>query len=180
MAFRRSGFNLLSTGDLEELFLQRHGNPGHLGWATRRRFKFQYYLPTEVYEALVKKQVGSGCTWLDVGGGHDLFPENPGLARSLVSRCPLVVVIDPSANAQRNAFVHQRVQCLLEDFQSDEQFDLATMRMVVEHVADPERFVQALSRLVRPGGVVILLTVNLWSPITFFSWLIPFRFHHTL
>jgi 2-polyprenyl-3-methyl-5-hydroxy-6-metoxy-1,4-benzoquinol methylase len=122
-----------------------------------------------VYEALVAKHVVDGCSWLDVGGGRAIFPENPSLARDLVERCALVAAVDPSSNVSQNEFVHQRTQCSLEQYDPGYQFDLATMRMVVEHVQDPETFVATLSHLVRPGGVVILFTANRWAPIALLS-----------
>jgi len=50
--------------------------------------------------------------------------------------------------------------------------------MVAEHVSDPIRVVEALKRLLRPGGKAIILTVNLWSPITVVSRFTPFGLHH--
>jgi SAM-dependent methyltransferase len=137
-------------------------------------------MPADIYEALLSNVVLEGCAWMDVGGGRHMFPDNPALARTLVSRCRLVVGVDPSENIHQNQFVHQRVQCRLEDFQTSERFDVASARMVVEHVEEPERFVEGLHRLVRPGGVVVVLTVNRWSPISIASRLTPFRLHHPL
>jgi SAM-dependent methyltransferase len=171
---------LPSPQELKALFLQRHGRPEAVGWGPRRRFRFRYYLPAEVYELVVSKRVNPGCVWLDVGGGHAIFPDNPRLARELVSRCAKVVAVDPSDNVQQNEFVHERHQVALEEFDPSVQFDLATMRMVVEHVKCPESFVGALSRLVKPGGTVVVFTINRWAPIALVSRLTPFRFHHPI
>lgn len=174
---------LPSAAELEALFRQKHGDPAAVGWAPRRRFRFGYYLPADVYEAVVRKLVAPGCAWLDVGGGHDIFPDNPGLARELAARSDRVTAVDPSENVLRNEFVHARVPSLLEDYRPDPSeaaFDLATVRMVVEHVTFPEAFVAALGRLVKPGGVVVVYTVNRWSPVPLLSWAIPFRLHHAI
>ena len=166
--------------ELEALFLQKHGSLKAVGWAPRRRFRFGYFLPTDVYECLVSKLVVPGCTWLDVGGGHAIFPENIGLAQELASRCAKVVAVDPSENVLQNKFVHESHRCLLEAYQTSEQFDLATMRMVVEHVGAPKEFVAALAKRVKPGGTAVVFTVNRRSPLTMLSWLIPFRLHHPI
>ncbi len=50
--------------------------------------------------------------------------------------------------------------------------------MVAEHVTEPEKVTSALHRLLRPGGFAIILTVNLYSPITLVSRLVPDRLHH--
>ena len=39
-------------------------------------------------------------------------------------------------------------------------FDVVLTMEVIEHVADPESFVRACSRLVRPGGVMMVATLN--------------------
>ena len=65
--------------------------------------------------------------------------------------------------------LHERSQCVLEEYQTGHRFDLVTLRMVAEHLPDPAAAVRALERLVAPGGRVVLITVNLWSPITLLS-----------
>jgi SAM-dependent methyltransferase len=173
--------NLLPTPpELAALFHQKYGDAVPLGWSPERRFRFQYFLPADVYEALVKKLVGERCAWLDVGGGHDIFPDNPGLARELASRSGSVTAVDPSENVLRNEFVHQRVQSVLEQYLPETRFDLATMRMVVEHVESPEAFVGALARLLKPGGIAVVFTVNRRSPVALLSWITPFRLHHSI
>lgn len=117
---------------------------------------------------------------MDVGGGHAVFPENTHLARELAKRASWLVALDPSDNVQKNDFAHEKVQCLLEDFTTERTFDLATMRMVVEHVVAPDLFVATLSRLIKPGGSAIVFTVNKYSPISIISNIIPFRFHHRI
>ena len=179
------GASLMSNGlpteqELEQLFTQKHGRPETTGRNPRRRFEFHYFTPQDMYEACVSRHVTLGCSWLDVGGGHSIFPENPALARNLVSRCSKMVAVDPSDNVLRNPFVHEAVQSTLEKYVPATQFELATMRMVVEHVSHPEDFVGALSRLVRPGGVAIVFTVDLWAPITVVSRLVPFGLHHPI
>lgn len=176
----RAQSELPSGNDLEQLFQQKYARSDKVGWAPLRRHDFGYYLPADVYEACVSKQVFDGCSWVDVGGGHDIFPDNPALARSLVSRCSLVVAVDPSENVKNNDFVHRRSQCFLEDYRADELFDLVTLRMVVEHVENPKRFVVALQGILRPGGIVVIFTVSKMSPNSWLARLIPFRLHHPI
>jgi len=144
------------------------------------RRRFGYYTPDDVYEGLLAQLVQEGMAWMDVGGGRDVFPQNPRLARLLASRCRLLVGVDPSDNIADNPYVHQRVKSTIEDYQSDQTFDLATLRMVAEHISRPAAAIAALARLVKPGGRVIVYTVNLWSPVALVSWLVPFSFHHSI
>ncbi len=96
---------LPSRQELEALFVQKHGSPDSVGWAPQRRYRFGNFLPADVYEALVHKLVRPGHDWIDVGGGESIFPENPGLATKLASRCARVLAVDPSDNVCRNSFV---------------------------------------------------------------------------
>ena len=142
------------------------------------RLRFNYFTPDDFYEAAVAKFVTRNCNWLDVGCGRHVFPSNPQLARILADRCALLVGVDPDATVKENAFVHQRVNSSVEDYRCDQAFDLVTLRMCAEHVADPDRAVAALSRLTKPGGKVIIYTINRWSPVPIITWLVPFRLHH--
>ena len=177
---RERGFGPPSRQELEDLFHQKYGSPAVTGWSPRQRHRFGYYLPADVYEALLARLVTSGCRWLDVGGGHHIFPENPRLSRELADRARLLVAVDPSDNVQVNPYVHERAQCLLEDYRTDHRFDIATLRMVAEHVTDPARLVAALHGLLAPGGVVVILTVNGRSPLTLLSRATPFHWHHPI
>jgi SAM-dependent methyltransferase len=171
---------LPAQSDLEALFAQKYGEPSTTGWAPRRRRRYGYYLPADVYEAIVAKCVRDGSRWIDVGGGHNIFPDNPRLARALVSRCARVVAVDPDPQTHANPFAHARAQCLIEDYVANETFDLATLRMVAEHVEYPDKVAAALARLVHSDGLVFVLTVNLWSPLTVLSRFTPFALHYPL
>src|SRR5262249_44789725 len=61
---------------------------------------------------------------------------------------------------------------------SDRTFDLVTLRMVAEHIVDPDRAVGTLARLTKPGARVVIYTVDRWSPVPIITWLVPFRLHH--
>ena len=50
-------------------------------------------------------------------------------------------------------------------------------RSVFEHLADPRAVCAKFSRVLRPGGVVIFLTANLWDYGTLIARLVPNWFH---
>jgi SAM-dependent methyltransferase len=156
----------------------KHGAFAKVGWGPRLRRRFGYATPAELYAAVVDRLVGPDSEWLDVGCGRDLLPDNPSLAGELARRCRRLVGVDESANLDENPFVHERAKCGVEDYRTDRRFDLVTLRMVAEHVTDPAAAAAALGRLTKPGGRLVVLTVNLWSPVTWVSRLVPFRFHH--
>ena len=141
---------LPAAAEMEQLFRQKYGDPDTTGWGPRRRRRFGYFLPTDIYEATVARHVHTGCRWLDVGGGDAVFPNNVALARTLASRCAHVTAVDPSPNVRRNTIVKDWFECPLEDFQPTERFDLVTMRMVAEHVENPDSFGRALANVTAP------------------------------
>lgn len=171
---------LPSPGELEAVWEAKYGPRHDMGWAPTRRHRFGYYLPADVYETVVAGLVSEGTRWLDVGGGQVMFAHNPGLARTLAARARRVVACDPSDNVRRNRFAHEVAQCRIEDYRPDGSFDLATLRMVVEHVDDPWQFVRALARLIRPGGLAVVFTVDRGSPTAMISRVVPFRLHHAV
>lgn len=169
---------LPTPAGLDELFRQKHGP--HCGWGPRLRAGFGYFTPDDIYESCVSRLVGRETEWLDVGGGRDLFPDNHTTARILAGRCRRLVGIDPSDNILENPYVHQAVKGTIEEFRPPARFDLATLRMVAEHLVNPRAVVESLARLVKPGGVVIVYTVNKWSLVTALSSVTPLRMHRIL
>ena len=165
---------------LGALFRSKYGTGTAAGWSPRLRWRFGYFTPDDVYETTVSSLVGQETRWLDVGCGRDLFPGNPELAKRLASQCHLLVGVDPSPNVLENPVLHRAHQGSIETFDTEDRFDLVTLRMVAEHISDPERSVSAIVKLLRPGGRVVIYTVNRLAPVTLASTLIPFRFHHAI
>jgi 2-polyprenyl-3-methyl-5-hydroxy-6-metoxy-1,4-benzoquinol methylase len=147
------------------------------GWAVRMRARFGYSTPDEWYEATLLSLVNPRVDWLDVGCGHDLFPSNRKLAQVLSARCGSLTGIDPDPAIHRHPWLRERHQCRLDEFETDRQFDLISMRMVAEHITDPDAAVAKLSALTRPGGRVVVYTVSRWSPVSLLAAMTPTWFH---
>lgn len=60
---------------------------------------------------------------------------------------------------------------------SDASVDLIMSRSVFEHLTDPESVYREFSRVLRPGGAVVFLTVNMWDYGTIVARFVPNRFH---
>jgi len=156
----------------------KYGDPAFRGWTPILRERFGYCSPDDWYEATLFHLIGPDTDWLDVGCGRRVFATNPEGARHLAATCRLLVGIDPSDNVLENEIVHERAQCMLQDYRTDRQFDLVTMRMVAEHIEHPAEAMGALSRLVRPGGLVVIYTVAKFSPASLVAAVTPMSFHH--
>lgn len=155
--------------------IQPNGVP--LGWKPKMRRHAGYCKPAEWYQSVVERLVTDQSKWVDIGGGHQIFPSNPWLATELSQRCKLLVGVDPSDNLVKNEFVHEKIQSTFEEACLTEEFDLATLHMVAEHVEDPSKFCAALGKAIRPGGHVVILTPYKWSIASIVAALTPEKYH---
>ncbi len=106
----------------------------------------------------------SGLRLLDVGCGGGLVAEP---MRRLGAA---VTAIDASERNIKTAQVHAQEQKLDIDYRAatvealvtsnESPFDIILNLEVVEHVADPVQFLQDSSMLVRPGGLMVVATIN--------------------
>jgi 2-polyprenyl-6-hydroxyphenyl methylase/3-demethylubiquinone-9 3-methyltransferase len=113
-------------------------------------------------DALAPKPL-AGLRLLDIGCGGGLLCEP--MARLGAS----VVGADAAERNVKTAAVHAERQGLAIDYrhttaealaEAGELFDVVLNMEVVEHVADVAAFMGACARLVRPGGLMVVATLN--------------------
>jgi 2-polyprenyl-6-hydroxyphenyl methylase/3-demethylubiquinone-9 3-methyltransferase len=111
------------------------------------------------------KQVPSlgGLRLLDIGCGAGL------LCEPLTRLGAALVGVDPSAKNIAAARLHAEESGLAIDYRvgtaealadAGERFDVVLAMEVVEHVADVNLFVRRCAEMVRPGGLMVLATLN--------------------
>ena len=132
-------------------------NPARLGFV-RNRAAERFGRDVKTREAF------AGLTLLDVGCGGGLIAEP---MRRLGFE---VTAVDASAENIGTARAHAAQHGLdiayraatVEQLEAEGAgpFDVVLTMEVIEHVADPEAFVRACSRLVKPGGLMIVATLN--------------------
>lgn len=105
----------------------------------------------------------AGLRFLDIGCGGGLLTEP--MAR-LGAR---ITGIDPAEKNIATATVHAQEQDLAIDYRAmtaealadaGETFDVILNMEVIEHVADPQAFVRTCARLLKPGGLIFVATLN--------------------
>lgn len=166
--------------ELEAIFEEKYRNADGLGSTPTLYARHGYHSPDDYYEAILARIIDENCRWADVGCGHMLFPSNPRLAKRLSQQCKRLVGIDPDPNINDNPYIDAGVQKLIDDYEPDEVFDLITMRMVAEHVANPERVMATLSAATIPGSMVVIYTVNNYSPVPLLTRVTPMPVRHFL
>lgn len=105
----------------------------------------------------------SGLRMLDVGCGGGL------IAEPLARLGGHVVGIDPAEENVAAARAHAEAQGVDVDYramrveqlgEAGEAFDVVTCLEVIEHVPEPQAFIAACARTVRPGGLLIVSTIS--------------------
>lgn len=162
------------------MFHLRYGREERLGWGPRLRRAYGYDTPDDVYEALIAGLVAPGMAWLDIGCGRELFPNNRELARALAARAGRLVGVDPDPTLEENPWVHEKALVGIDTYDGRGQFDLVTLRMVAEHIADPSACVRGVHRALRSGGIAVVYTVFGGSPMPLLTRLAPMGLRHVV
>jgi SAM-dependent methyltransferase len=143
--------------------------------ATRRRLTRAYYESLKVlcpglrnsqfaYREALQEFVQPGERWLDLGCGHQFFPDwmpdALSTQQALVSRCAAAVGVD-AADLRPHSVGLKKVAADIEQLPfADETFSLVTANMVVEHVKNPESLLREVRRVLVPGGLFLFHTPN--------------------
>lgn len=132
----------------------------------------------------VQALVSPDANVLDVGCGRgvDLVEDSVQYRRNLRSlrgRCRQVIGLDVDLQARSNPGVDRF--CLVGKGQpwplSDRSIDLVLADFVLEHLRDPEEFLEEASRVLKRGGVFCARTTNRIGYIGLLGTLIPNRWH---
>jgi SAM-dependent methyltransferase len=131
--------------------------------------------PLREYLAILSQRVSSGALRvLDIGCGFDTKT----LSRLSGFRVGVDLVsvesFAPSAGVHVSRASGEQLPF------SDQAFDIACCRSVLEHVENPGALFKEVHRVLRPGGAFVFVTPNRWDYVSVASSMVPNRWHPTL
>jgi len=116
------------------------------------------------------QRIPRGGVILDAGSGSGSW-----IIRTYAPQAGLVVGVDVSfSSASQGNFVQSDLHALPL---RDACVDAVVCYLVTEHLAHPAQAFREFSRVLKPGGLLIFKTPNLWSPATFLARWTPLAFH---
>src|SRR5947209_6550104 len=121
----------------------------------------------EMYGETVLRQLQAKASdWLDIGCGHRVLPAD---LEQLEDRMIAISRSVKGCDVDEEAMGHHRSirQLYRGDITSlpfdSNSLDLVTCNMVCEHLENPETGFQEVARVLRPGGIFVVHTPNLWN-----------------
>jgi 2-polyprenyl-3-methyl-5-hydroxy-6-metoxy-1,4-benzoquinol methylase len=111
------------------------------------------------FARLLRALPGASLSALDVGGGSGYLLD---LVKRADPRVTTTQVVDFDVDAERVARErgHGTYLGRIEDYATEQRFDLVLLLNLIEHVADPGAVLAKARTLLRPGGVILVQTPN--------------------
>jgi 2-polyprenyl-3-methyl-5-hydroxy-6-metoxy-1,4-benzoquinol methylase len=111
------------------------------------------------FAKLLRALPGQELAVLDVGGGSGYLLDLVKRADPRVTRTQ-VVDFDPAAERAARERGHGYFLGRIEDYATEQCFDLVLLLNLIEHVEDPGAVLAKARALLRPGGVILVQTPN--------------------
>lgn len=121
--------------------------------------KVKLALDRRLFKNVFASLKGQSLSALDVGGGSGWLLSQAQMVDARL-KSTMVVDLDPSVEAKAKSNGHRYFCGRIEDFQSEEKFDLILMMNLIEHVKDPVGILKKVGALLKPGGRILLKTPN--------------------
>jgi 2-polyprenyl-3-methyl-5-hydroxy-6-metoxy-1,4-benzoquinol methylase len=116
-------------------------------------------LDRRMFRAVTRQVPGKKLAALDIGGGSGWLLDAVKAVDPRVTTTQ-VVDIDPGAKAAAERAGHRYFLGTIEQFASEEKYDLILMLNLIEHVRRPDEVLAKARSLLTPGGVALIKTPN--------------------
>ena len=146
----------------------------------KQELRDRFYTPSfrgmyDRFADVIHDRVRAGDAMLDAGcGSGRVFQYRFDDAQRPRLIAGVDVTSEPKANANIDAAARADLAAL--PF-ADASFDIAISSHVAEHLTQPERVFAELARVLRPGGLLLLLTPNRWHYVTVGARVLPHALH---
>ena len=143
---------------------------------------FTHVDATVAFYARINSLLQPSSVILDIGCGRGAAADDPVPWRRdlqrLKGKCERVIGADVDPDAATNPWIDE-FHLIREDRLplADASVDVCFADAVVEHIDDVGLFFSECSRVLRPGGHLLLRTPNIWNYATLATRLIPNRLH---
>jgi SAM-dependent methyltransferase len=129
-----------------------------------------YKFSWEIYTDIILENIARKPYWLDIGAGNNTWiTEQPGAEFSVG------LDIEKKTGLVLDTETGGYVVAASENIPfKDNSFSFITSRYTFEHLKSPEVTLDEIHRVLKPGGIFVILTPNVRSPIVFAAGLIPF------
>jgi SAM-dependent methyltransferase len=132
-----------------------------------------YSNKNNVFHEIINKYLLSSKVILDAGCGSGR--ETP---INYTEKVKLAIGLDLSSAISLNRSIHKKI---IGDVSyiplRDSSIDLVVCQELIEHLNSPLKFFQEVSRVLKPQGIFIVMTPNLWSWRSLISKCTPYWFH---
>ncbi|MFE1441615.1 class I SAM-dependent methyltransferase [Streptomyces sp. NPDC058739] len=144
---------------LDEIYPPNYYSYGGIAESTTFTERIKERLDGRMLKKVLKGIPGRKLRVLDVGGGSGwLLTTVRGVDKRVTEthEVDLQEAAAPIAEAAGHVY-----HCMpIEEFKSDEPFDLILMMSIIEHVPDPRRVMEAMNGLLSEHGVLLMKTPN--------------------
>ncbi len=127
-----------------------------------------------IFRKMVLDHANQGTVLLDAGAGSGCLPQMD--FRGHVAK---VIGVDPSNEVIKNPFLDESHIGFCDEmpFLPSNSIDIAVSNNVLEHVEHPEAFLKEVQRVLKPGGIYIIKTPNVYHYMPFIARITPDWFH---
>ncbi|MFC1692642.1 class I SAM-dependent methyltransferase [Candidatus Latescibacterota bacterium] len=142
------------------------------------KIKKRWYTPEQynsdiIFRKMIYKAVDEDSHVLDVGAGV-----GEKFAYNLKNHVAEIVGVDVDPQVETNPLLHRGiVSDIVEIPIVNSYFDVVFSRYVLEHITEPQNFLNEMNRILKPGGRFIFLTPNKWHYVSIAASLSPHWFH---
>jgi SAM-dependent methyltransferase len=127
-----------------------------------------------MFREITLKYINKKTVLLDAGAGSGYLPQMN--FKDVVGKA---IGVDPSVEVKNNPFLHESHIGFCNDmpFLESNSIDVAVSNNVLEHVEEPNTFLKEVQRVLKPGGLYVVKTPNIYHYMALISTITPNWFH---